>query len=150
MRNKEIEYILERLNYTMQKKTYRLMELRVALNDMPKKFAIPIGVSSIAGVYATISYERYLNYAVTTFKTSSNIFLGIEPKDLGLLLILISGGLSLYFTEVKRKKTKESYDTLRKDIIKSINGGFCNCGKTCNCKDDYIQVMESLGIELVF
>lgn len=72
---------------------------------------------------------------------TQNIFKIIEIS----LYILVTG--TIIFTLVKNRYV-DNFDKKRielKEIISNIN---CKCENECNCIDDYIRYMDSIGIKL--
>jgi hypothetical protein len=137
------------LSYTTQKKTYKLQELKGKLDKKRTSLKLPSGVSCLLAFYVFLYNDRYASYATAVFENHSAES-AIKRFDLIALIILATTMFILYILFAEFKKLKDSYEELRKDLIKTINNEFCTCKKTCNCKDAYIKDMEGKGIDLIF
>lgn len=140
----------EVLSYSMEKKTERLLKLRKELDHKRSNLILPYGFIGMFGCYTAWSYQRFLDYALTTF-TSYNVSISkLQLIDMTILTLLLFSGYFLFHSLGKYNRVNSSYQSLRKDIMNTINNEFCNCSKPCNCKDEYIKFMENQGIDLIF
>lgn len=138
------------LSYTIQKKTERILKLKHELDNNKSKLMLSSSFAGILVVYVTLSNQRYVDYTVATFSTPIPQIYGFEFFDLTILVLTLVSCFILYRALSKFNKLKSSYESLKQNIKESINSNFCNCSNSCNCKDKYIRLMESKGIDLIF
>lgn len=138
---------LSKLSYTVQKKTYKVLELKHKVDKKRTSLNLPAGACCLLVFYIFLYNDRYISYAIAVFENHSAKS-AIKSFDLIILSMVAATIFILYILLDKFKKTKESYDELRKDLIKTINNEFCSSKD--NFKDEYIKSMEDEGIDLIF
>gem|GEM_PF-1889485 len=142
---------LSKLSYTVQKKTYKLLELKEKVDKKRTSLKLPSAISCLLVFYVFLYNDRYISYATAVFDNNSSEST-VKGFDLFVLVIVAATLFILYILFDEFKKIKNKYDELRKDLIKTINNGFCSCtnSSNCNCRDEYIKDMEEKNIDLIF
>lgn len=158
----ELEKILNNLTLSMSIKTDKIIKLKKFL-DRSNRILLFLLLSSLVFLLLfetlNINLDNYLNYLSSIkgigsilnlmgYTIVNNIFTSkdiIIYNVINILLVCIC--VSTYTTTKLYKK----YDTLRKNIIKSIDIEFCKHSQDCSCKNDYIREMKRKhNIDLVF
>lgn len=139
----------DKLSYSMQKKTKKIIDINENLKSDRKTLLMPGGVFSITSAYFLFNFQRYTSYVFPAFSESVPTH-AVRTFDLFSLFSCVITGIIFFWKLRTLKSTRESYDKLRKDIIEAINSDFCNCRMDCDCRDSYIKYMEGCGIDLVF
>ena len=138
-----------KLNYTVQKKTDRVCELKKERAKWSHFCKLVTGVNSLLLAYILLYNNRFTSYATTALE-NQNLAGGIKALDSIVLILFAVSVLILYWSVGEDREVKETYEKLRKDLIKTINNGFCTCIGTCACKDEYIKAMEVKGVDLIY
>lgn len=154
-----LDDIRESLTVTLNKKTDRIIIYKKRINLITWIFLISLLIFIFTIKFVSTYSDRYFNYLSSygfiknfnsiiginylrikyyKFEITRYIFFNISLIGLILSLLLIG-------------KYHNKYDTLRKEIINSIDSDFCKHHESCSCKDDYILAMKrEHNIDLIF
>lgn len=144
-----MDFSYSKLSYTVQKKSNRIVELKEVFDKKRNSLKLPVEMSCLLSFYVLLYHNRYISYLNAIFENNSSKS-AIKNFDL-IILLIITATISIIYLLLKEfKKAKDSYDGLRKDLIKTINSEICTCKNTCGCRDEYIKFMEEKGIDLIF
>lgn len=156
------------LTLTAKRKTKKLIELKAKKESTGKYDSLLLVLFILAVFHIAFNYENYfmlfpLNMIFKPFidlsntagwSAAANTNMGLLTKAFYYLTFTAAIALGYLLPKIagSKKKAADSYEALRKDIIKLLDAGFCSCGSSnCICKDTYIDYMDkNEHIDLIF
>jgi len=161
------DWLLKRLSYIMQTRTKKIVDLRDEKNKYSNRLLIVFAPFAISLVYIFSFFSHYiylpfiypviigfmdiLNLIGITVNNSQNTSAFVKIIDVLSLCSFSISGLYLYYISCKLKRITSQFEDLKKCITKLADTDFCSCNSGCNCKNQYVEQMETkAGINLLF
>lgn len=150
-----MDSVYDNLTLTMQKKTDRIQTLKKVISNLTYQINFTWGLISILILLIYVNFNSYIRYAESIFNNTfsinrNGVTESLNTFEIFVIMALILSGIYIYITKSKRKKINQKYESLRLDIINSLDNEFCYHYQSCSCKDDYIRAMDEYDIDLVF
>lgn len=141
--------VYQRLTLAMQRKTDKIQTFKNMIRHWTHVFAVFAAISALLILYVINNSRVYISFVMSYL--SINSAFNIKILDIIILILALIFNTLTLFSFIMYQKKKSSYNSLRLDIISSINHGFCNCGnsQSCTCKSDYILYMDTFGIDVI-